>query len=101
VLAIVGMADRLQGLLDAEAARIRFLAGRALLVLRPVRELTGREAAHAIDLIVADLERFLRPDENKRRIRRPQRLGEALSDTGESALAIIGRHINNEVSRAD
>src|SRR6185312_10798126 len=60
VFAIVGVADRLQGLLDAEAAWIGLLAGRALLVLRPIRELAGRETAHAIDLVVADLKRLLR-----------------------------------------
>src|ERR1700728_2194293 len=40
-LDIVGMADGLQRLLDAETARIGLLAGRARLVLRPVRKLAG------------------------------------------------------------
>src|SRR5215469_17556254 len=40
-LDVVGMADRLQRLLDTEAARIRLLSGAAGLVLGPVGELAG------------------------------------------------------------
>src|SRR3954453_23721970 len=88
-LDILGMADHLQRLLDTEAARIGFLARRAGLVLRPVREGAGTETAHAVDLIVADLDRLLRSDEDERRIRRAERLGIALGDPALGTLAVM------------
>jgi hypothetical protein len=39
------------------------------LVLRPVGELTGAEAAHAVDLVGADFERLRRRDKDERRVR--------------------------------
>src|SRR6185437_7317075 len=99
-LDILGVADGLQRLLDAEAARVRLLRRGAFLVLRPVRELTGAEAAHAVDLVLADLQRILRRDEDQRRIRRAQRLGEALVDPGQRPLAVMRRQIDDALARA-
>src|ERR1700722_20399193 len=97
---VVAMGDVLQRLLDAEAPGIGLLAGGAFLVLRPVRELAGREAAYAVDLVVADLERLFRRDEDQRRIRRPQRLGKSLIDPSEGAFAIMRREIDDAVAGA-
>src|ERR1700733_6656436 len=94
-LDIVAMGDVLQRLLDAEAPGIGLLAGGAFLVLRPVRELARRETAHAVDLVVADLLSLVVRDEDQRRIRRAQRLGEALIDPGEGALAVMRREIDD------
>src|SRR5262249_50100810 len=63
---IVGMPDRLQGLLNAEASRVGLLAGRGRLVLRPVGEQAGAETTHAVDLVGADFERLRRGDEDQR-----------------------------------
>src|SRR5712691_13514660 len=98
---IVGVADRLQRLLDAEAARVRRLAGRGLLVLRPVGELAGAEAAHAVDLVGADFERLCRGDEDQRRIRGAQRLGEAGRNPTLRRLAIVRGQIDEAAPRAD
>src|SRR5205085_10590885 len=71
-LDIIRVPDRLQRLLNAVAPRIGFPPCGTRLVLRPVRELAGAEAAHAGDLVGADLEGLLRGHKTQRGIRRAQ-----------------------------
>ena len=62
----VGMADRLQRLLDAIGPRIGFLAGAALLVLRSIAEEARAKTAHAIDLVEPNFIRLPLRHKNER-----------------------------------
>src|SRR5581483_496358 len=100
-LDIVGMADGLQRLLNAEAARIGLLAGSTGFVLRPVGELAGAETAHAADLVGANFQRLLRGDEDQRRIGGAQRLGIALRDPALGRGPVLRGQIDEPPARAD
>ena len=100
-LDIVRMADRLQGLLDAVTPGVGLLAGRGRLVLRPVREQAGAEAAHAVDLVGADFEGLFRRDKDQRGIRGPERLGKAVGDPALRRDAIVHRQVDEPAARAD
>src|SRR5215468_4245232 len=95
------MSDRLQCLLNAEAARIGFLPGRGRIVLRPVRKLAGAKATHAVDLVPADFEGLCRGDEDQCRIGGAKCLGETVINPALRGLAIMWRQINEAVARAD
>src|SRR5262249_46342139 len=65
VFGTIRMAYLLQRLLDAEGARIGLLAGGAALILRPIREAAGAEAAHAVDLVGEDFVFLFRGHEDE------------------------------------
>lgn len=99
--AVLGMADRLQGLLDAEGARVGLLAGGAFLVLRPVGEHAGRQAPHAVDLVVQDLMRRLGRHEDQRAVRGLQGFLVPGLDPAEGAVAVMGRQVDRPTTGAD
>ena len=96
------MGDVLQGLLDAEAARVGLLAGGPVgLHLRPVAEAAMGEAAHAGHLVLDDGALALRRHEDQRLVRRAQRLGEAGGRPGHGALAVGRGQPDQAPTRAD
>src|SRR5215510_1059681 len=55
IFRVIRVADLLQRLLYAIRSWIGLLSGRALLILRPVREEAGAQTTHAVDLVREDL----------------------------------------------
>src|ERR1700741_4522242 len=92
ILGRSAMDDFLQGLLDAEAPRIGEAAGRVGLAVHPARKAAMAEAAHAVRLILADLDLFLGRDEHEGVVGRLQRLGEALAVPFARAQQVVARH---------
>jgi hypothetical protein len=92
VVDLVGVADLLQRLLDAEAARIGEAAGRILLIVRPGGEAALAEATHAIGLILADDLHLLGRHEHQRVVRRLERVDVAEAIPFAGTQQIVARH---------
>jgi hypothetical protein len=90
LLRIAAMGDVLQGLLDAEAARIGHAPRGPVVMVLPGRKAAMRKAAHAIGLILADRHAVGRRHENHRVVGRAHRLGKALAMPGAGTGAVTG-----------
>ena len=94
------MADILQRLLDAEAARISAAAIVEIrFMMRPVGKAAGRKAAHAIHLIFHDFAGFVRCDKDQRIIGRAHGFGEAFGFPMRNARQIMRCHKHGALAR--